>query len=370
VRDAEVVFIAVGTPMLDDGDTDLSAVRAVAAEIGRALNAPKIVVSKSTVPVETGELISSIIAENSSENHHVDVVSNPEFLREGSAILDFMQPDRVVIGTTSPEAEAVMRDLYRSLDAPIVVTDVRTSEMIKYAANAFLATKISFMNEIANICDLVDVDVRTVGQGIGLDHRIGTQFMSPGIGYGGSCFPKDVRSLEKLAAGRAYDAGLLAAVERTNRRQIDVTMAKIVAALHGSAAGKTVGVLGLAFKPNTDDIRGAPALDLIEKLLAAGAAIRAHDPIAADAVRERLGERIVYCNSMYEVLHESDALLLATEWNEYKNIDFAMVRKLMRGTVVIDGRNVFDPELVAAQGLAYVGIGRRKRAHLLDEAVS
>jgi UDPglucose 6-dehydrogenase len=360
IRDSEVLFIAVDTPMADDGAVDLSAVRAVAAAIGQALNGPKTVISKSTVPVETGDLIASIIAENSSEHHRIDVVSNPEFLREGSAVADFMQPDRIVIGTNSAQAEALMRELYRSLDAPILVTDVRTSEMIKYAANAFLATKISFMNEIANICDLVDVDVKAVGRGIGLDHRIGTQFMSPGIGFGGSCFPKDVRALEMIAAGRQYEAVLLRAVETVNRRQIDRTLAKIVAAVGGDARGKTVGVLGLAFKPNTDDVREAPAVHIIERLLAAGAAIRAHDPVAGPAVRAKLGERIVYCEQMYEALHEADALLLATEWNEYKNIDFVMVRKLMRGDKVVDGRNLFDPDAVVAAGLDYIGMGRRK----------
>jgi UDPglucose 6-dehydrogenase len=273
-----------------------------------------------------------------------------------------MQPDRIVIGTNSPEAEALMRELYRSLDAPILVTDVRTSEMIKYAANAFLATKISFMNEIANICDLVDVDVKAVGRGIGFDHRIGTQFMSPGIGFGGSCFPKDVRALEMIAAGRQYEAVLLRAVESVNRRQIERTLAKIVTALGGEARGKTVGVLGLAFKPNTDDVREAPAVHIIERLLAAGATIRAHDPVAGPSVRAQLGERIAYCDQMYEALHEADVLLLATEWNEYKNIDFVMVRKLMRGHDVIDGRNLFDPDEVVAAGLNYIGMGRRKPA--------
>jgi UDPglucose 6-dehydrogenase len=360
VRDSEIIFIAVGTPPGGDGQADLSAVRAVAKVIGQALNGPKIVVSKSTVPVETGEMVSSIIAENATESHHVDVVSNPEFLREGSAIADFMSPDRVVVGTNSAEAEAVMRDLYRSLDTPMVVTNVRTSEMIKYAANAFLATKISFMNEIANICELVDVDVKAVGKGIGFDHRIGTQFMNPGIGYGGSCFPKDVRALEQIAAGRHYDASLLRAVEVINKQQIGFTFAKLMAALDGDANGKTVGVLGMAFKPNTDDIREAPALYLIEKLLAAGARVRAHDPIATDMVRKEYGDKITYCNHMYEALHDADLLLLATEWNEYKNIDFAMVRKLMRGNKIVDGRNVFDPEIVTAEGFEYVGIGRKQ----------
>ena len=360
VRDSEIIFIAVGTPMGVDGNADLSAVRAVAATIGRALNEPKIVVSKSTVPVETGEMVSSIISENSTESFHVDVVSNPEFLREGSAVSDFMQPDRIVVGTNSAQAEAVMRDLYASLDAPVVVTDVRTSEMIKYAANAFLATKISFMNEIANICELVDVDVKSVGRGIGFDHRIGTQFMNPGIGYGGSCFPKDVRALEKIADGRDYDATLLRSVETVNRGQIKRTFDKIEKALGGSVAGKSVGVLGLAFKPNTDDVREAPALHVIDKLIASGASVRAHDPIATEMAKREGNNSIAYCPQMYEAINEVDVLLLATEWNEYKNIDFAMVRKLMRGNVVFDGRNIFDPEKVVAEGLRYIGVGRSK----------
>src|SRR5450631_583934 len=360
VRNSEIIFIAVGTPMGTDGNADLSAVRSVAATIGRALNGPKIVVSKSTVPVETGEMVSAIIAENAVDQHSVDVVSNPEFLREGSAVSDFMQPDRIVVGTSSPQAEAVMRDLYASLDAPFVITDVRTSEMIKYAANAFLATKISFMNEIANICELVDVDVKSVGRGIGFDHRIGTQFMNPGIGYGGSCFPKDVRALEKIADGRKYDATLLRSVEAVNRAQIARTFAKIEQALGGSIEGKTVGVLGLAFKPNTDDVREAPAIHLIDLFVRAGATVNAHDPIAIEGARAEAGDEVTYCVQMYEAINESDVLLLATEWNEYKNIDFREVRKLMRGNVVFDGRNIFDPEKVVSQGLRYIGVGRSK----------
>jgi UDPglucose 6-dehydrogenase len=369
VRDSEIVFIAVGTPMGEDGTADLSAVRAVAAAIGRALNGPKIVVSKSTVPVETGEMVSLIIAENAAEKYTVDVVSNPEFLREGSAVSDFMQPDRIVIGTSSAEAEAVMRDLYASLEAPFVVTDVRTSEMIKYAANAFLATKISFMNEIANICELVDVDVKSVGRGIGFDHRIGTQFMSPGIGYGGSCFPKDVRALEKIAHGRNYDATLLRSVEYVNRAQISRTFTKIETALGGSVLGKTIGVLGLAFKPNTDDVREAPAIHLIDLFIRKGAAVNAHDPIAIDGARNEAGSDVNYCDQMYEAINECDVLLLATEWNEYKNIDFRMVRKLMRGNIVFDGRNIFDPEKVVAQDLRYIGVGRAKDPSLSKVAV-
>jgi UDPglucose 6-dehydrogenase len=361
VRAAEIVFIAVDTPAIEDGTADLSAVRAVAAAIGNALDGPKVVVSKSTAPMETGELIASLIAENSTAHHRVAVVSNPEFLREGSAIADFMQPDRIVIGTNDGRAEAIMRELYRPLNAPIVVTDVRTSEMIKYAANAFLATKISFMNEIANICDVVDVDVETVARVIGLDQRIGTQSMHAGIGFGGSCLPKDLQALEKIAAARQYEASLLGAVAGVNRRQIDRTFDKVAAALGGSVAGKTVAILGLSFKPDTDDIRGAPALLLIERLLAAGASVRAHDPVALETVRAQFGDRIVTCERMYDAVRGSDALVLATEWNEYKTIDFVRVKKLMRGDAVIDGRNLFDPAAVVAAGLSYTGIGRRKK---------
>jgi UDPglucose 6-dehydrogenase len=362
VRAVEIVFIAVDTPTSDDGAADLSAVRAVAVSIGNVLNGPKVVVSKSTAPMETGELIASLIAENSNAHHRVAVVSNPEFLREGSAVADFMQPDRIVIGTNDTAAEALMRELYRPLNAPVVVTDVRTSEMIKYAANAFLATKISFMNEIANICDLVGVDVETVEHGIGLDHRIGTESMRPGIGFGGSCLPKDLQALEKIAAGRQYEASLLASVAGVNRRQIGRTCEKIALALGGSVSGKAVAVLGLAFKPDTDDIRGAPALLLIERLLSAGASVRVHDPVALEPVRAQFGDRIVACEQMYDALRGSDALVLATEWNEYKTIDFARVKKLMRGNAVIDGRNLFDPAAVAAAGLSYTGIGRHNPA--------
>jgi UDPglucose 6-dehydrogenase len=284
-------------------------------------------------------------------------VSNPEFLREGSAVADFMQPDRIVIGTGDAEAERAMRDLYASLDAPIVVTDVRTSEMIKYAANAFLATKISFMNEIANICELVGVDVKSVGRGIGFDHRIGTQFLNPGIGYGGSCFPKDVRALEQIAAERNYDATLLRAVETVNRRQVPRTLEKLRASL-GSLEGRSIAMLGLAFKPNTDDLRDAPAIALINELLAAGATIRAHDPIAMFAARDLFASGVTFHDEIYETMHDADALVLATEWNEFKNIDFARVASQMRGSLVIDGRNVFDPVKVNAAGLDYYGVGR------------
>ncbi len=360
VRASDIVFIAVGTPTRADGHADLSAVRAVARDIGRALDGPKIVVSKSTVPVETGNLIASLIREHAAADHPVSVVSNPEFLREGSAVADFLKPDRVVIGTNDAESERVLRDLYAPLDSPIVVTDIRTSEMIKYAANAFLATKISFINEIANICELVDVDVRAVCRGIGYDQRIGTRFLSPGIGYGGSCFTKDVRALEQLATGRDYPAPLLHAVELVNRRQVERTVVKLERELAGLAE-RVIAVLGLSFKPDTDDIRDAPALAIIARLIDRGATVRAHDPIANDRAREVLGDAPVsFFDDMYDAAAGADALLLATEWNQFRSLDFARCAAVMRGVVLVDGRNVFEPEHVTAAGLRYLGVGRVK----------
>jgi UDPglucose 6-dehydrogenase len=362
VAGADVIFIAVGTPMRGDGYADLSAVRAVARGIGLALNGPKLVVSKSTVPVETGELISAIIRENAAADHPVRVVSNPEFLREGSAVADFLKPDRVVIGTNDPEAERVMRDLYAPLGAPVVVTDVRTSEMIKYAANAFLATKISFINEIANICELMGVDVRDVCTGIGYDQRIGTSFLSPGIGYGGSCFPKDVRALEQLAVAHDYPAPLLHAVELVNRRQVERTASKLERAL-GNLRGRAIALLGLSFKPNTDDVRNAPAIAIAQVLADRGARVRAHDPVAAaQAARELPPDAISFHDDVYEAVEGADALVLATEWNQYRALDLARCAALMRGDVLIDGRNVFEADKAAAAGLRYFGVGRTGRA--------
>lgn len=360
VRDCAIIFIAVGTPTRPDDNADLSAICNVAAIIGRGLNGPKIVVLKSTVPVETCEFVSAIIAENAAEHYCVEVVSNPEFLREGSAVADFMYPDRIVIGADNPKAEAAIRDLYAPLNAPFVVTDHRTSEMIKYAANAFLATKISFMNEIANICDLVGVDIQAVSDGIAVDRRIGSLFMSPGIGYGGSCFPKDVLALERVAHGLSYDASLLRAVDGINRRQVERVCDKIRKALGGTLLGKNACVLGLSFKPNTSDIREAPALRLIDLLVQKGASVAAHDPVAIEGARKNLRALVAYRSDMYEAIKGADVLILATEWEEYRSIDFGLVRKVMRGDLVFDGRNIFDPAKVARVGLRYMGVGRAK----------
>ena len=359
IKASEVIFIAVGTPMGDDGHADLGAVRSAAQTIGRALNGPKIVAYKSTVPVQTGDLIVSIIDEFNLAAHPVHVVSNPEFLREGSAVADFMKPDRIIIGTADADAEAVLTELYAPLEAPIVVVDVRTAEMIKYTSNAFLATKITFINEIANICELVGADIKAVCRGIGYDHRIGTEFFNAGLGYGGSCFPKDMRALASLAASRDYEPALLRAVDEVNARQVTRTLDKLEGAL-GPLAGKTIAVLGLAFKPNTDDTRDSPAIAAVRGLLARGAAVQAHDPVAAASVRADIASdaNITFPDDVYQAMSGADAVLLATEWNEYKTIDFARVRALMRGGLILDGRNIFDPHKVRAAGLEYIGVGR------------
>lgn len=357
VRDSEIIFIAVGTPTRSDGEIDLSAVLAVAETIGRELDSPKILAVKSTVPVGTCEAIEAIVAEHSRRRYRVDVVSNPEFLREGSAVADFLRPDRVVVGTSDPQTEAALRELYAPLDAPLFVTDVRSSEMIKYASNAFLATKVSFMNEIANICELFEADPTAVRRGMGFDRRIGTEHMSPGIGYGGSCFPKDVQALERAACHRGYEATLLRSVEAVNKAQIQRSIARIEGALGGPVAGMKVCVLGLSFKPNTSDVREAPALYLIDSLRRRGANVVAHDPVAIENARALTGAGVGYRSGVYDAIEGCDVLCLATEWSEYKAIDFGAVRRMMRGNVVFDGRGFFDAREVVTEGLWYVGVG-------------
>jgi UDPglucose 6-dehydrogenase len=361
VRAGSIIFIAVGTPMGAGGQADLSYVCEAAREVGAALHGPQIVVSKSTVPVESGSRIASIVRESSSSGAPVRFVSNPEFLREGSAVADFLRPDRIVIGTSDSEAVAVMRELYAPLNAPFVVTDIRTAEMIKYAANAFLATKISFINEIAEICELFGVDVREVCHGMGYDPRIGTRYLDPGIGFGGSCLPKDVRALGQLAAERDYAAPLLHAVELVNREQAERIVRKIDRGLSG-LGDKTVAVLGLAFKPNTDDVRDAPALRIIRRLIERGASIRAHDPVANEAARAGLGPCVAFFDDMYGAVAGCDAVLVATEWSQFRTIDLERCAELMRGDLVVDGRNVYDPADVRAANLRYVGVGRGARA--------
>jgi len=367
LRDATVIFIAVGTPMGDDGHADLSYVKRAALDIAQSLVGPIVVVNKSTVPVETGDLVATIIREHKISKHDVHVVSNPEFLREGSAIVDFMKPNRIVLGVDNPDAEAVMRDLYAPLEATIIATDVRTAEMIKYAANCFLATKISFINEIAAICGDVGADIKDVVAGIGSDERIGPSFLNAGLGFGGSCFPKDVMALSKIAESRKIPARILESVLAVNRDQIANVVAKIDRLL-GAVAGKRLAVLGLSFKPNTDDLRESQAMNLVRTLSSLGATIVAHDPVALEKARLELVDvdNVTLVSSAYEAVEDADGMVLATEWSEYRQVDFAVIRKLMRGDLVVDTRNIYDPVKLKDVGLRYVGIGRKEHVESLD----
>ncbi|MCC3375559.1 UDP-glucose/GDP-mannose dehydrogenase family protein [Cohnella sp. REN36] len=359
IEAADIVYIAVGTPMSESGEADMKYVKAVAKQIGEHLNSYKIVVNKSTVPVGTGELVRQIIFNHRKyPSVHFDVVSNPEFLREGSAISDCMNMDRAIIGSTSDKAAKVIADLHAPFGTRIFITDLESAEMIKYAANAFLATKISFINAIANICERVGADVTHVSEGMGLDSRIGGKFLQAGIGYGGSCFPKDTYALAHIADQSGYDFELLKAVIRTNDRQRLLVLDKLGHAL-GSLAGKRIGVLGLAFKPNTDDMRYAPSLTIVPELVRMGAEIRAYDPIAAETAKPLLPGEVVYCGSVEETIEDCDACVILTEWSEITGMDLAKVPKLMRAALVVDGRNCFAQETMQQHGIAYHSIGRR-----------
>jgi UDPglucose 6-dehydrogenase len=359
-------FIAVGTPPDEDGSADLKHVLAVAETIGEHLIDYRIVVNKSTVPVGTADQVELAIQKVlASRNRAVefDVVSNPEFLKEGAAVEDFMKPDRVIVGTGNPRTAELLRNLYepfnRSHDRMLVM-DVRSAELTKYAANAMLATKISFMNELANIAERLGADIESVRVGIGSDPRIGYEFIYPGCGYGGSCFPKDVKALRASATTSGYTASLLHAVDHVNERQKQVLFEKIRAHFDGNLKGRQIGVWGLAFKPNTDDMREAPSRPLLEALWSAGALVRAYDPVAGDETRRIYGQRedLVICNRADEVLDAIDALVLVTEWREFRSPDFEMIAKSMSKPVVFDGRNVYDPELMIRHGIRYYGIGR------------
>ncbi len=352
---SDLIFIAVGTPQGDDGHADLTYVRQAAIDIARNLNGPKIVVNKSTVPVETGNLVRTLIREYAEAEHDVRVISNPEFVREGSAIGDFMKPDRVVVGCDDDFCADVMRALYQPLDVPVIVVSVRAAEMIKYTANAFLATKISFVNEIANICEQVGADVNDVVYGAGSDRRIGTMFFHPGLGFGGSCFPKDVTALARIAEQRGVDARVLRSVLATNAAQIDRCAEKIAELV---PAGATIALLGLAFKANTDDIRESPPLALLQRLLDAGYAVQVHDPMAVPAVRQRFGDTVEYAGDVYACATGAAALVVATEWNEYKHLDFARIGVLMSARLLFDLRNLYDFEQTARHGFTVIGVGR------------
>ena len=360
VSRALVIFIAVGTPQGDDGSADLQYVWEVARSIGSTMDDYKVVVTKSTVPVGTGQKVARIIRENQSRPLSFDVVSNPEFLREGSAIEDFMRPDRVVIGTSSEQARAIMKDLYAPLyllETPIVITDVETAEMVKYASNAFLATKISFINEMANICELVGANVNVVAKGMGLDKRIGPKFLHAGPGYGGSCFPKDTAAIATRAKEAGYTFQIVESVMKVNERQRGIMVDKIVAALDGQVKGKTLACLGLSFKPNTDDMRDAPSLGILPPLLEMGGTIRAFDPAAMDEAAERMPD-LVFCQDAYDTMKGADCLLLLTEWNQFRNLNWDRVKSLMKGNVVVDCRNIYSPERMAELGFVYHSVGR------------
>jgi UDPglucose 6-dehydrogenase len=356
LQQTEFVFIAVNTPSGPEGEADMTAARAAAQSIGQHLRGPAIVVNKSTMPIGAGDLIASIIGRNVRPDVAFAVVSNPEFLREGSAVQDFMHPDRIVLGATDRQAAEVVAELYAPLQAPVLITDLRTAEMIKYASNAFLATKISFINEIAQICEKLGADVKLVARGMGLDRRIGPGFLDAGLGWGGSCFPKDVRALEHMAAMSGCHPQLLRAVIEINRDARRTVLHRLRNVL-GSLEDRTVGILGLAFKPNTDDLRQAPSLEIIHFLQLDGARVRAYDPAAMEHARRLLPD-VTFCSDPYGVAEGADALVLVTEWNEFKQLDMARIRTLMARPVFVDGRNVYDPEEMWRLGFEYYGIGR------------
>lgn len=356
---AQLIFLAVGTPQGADGSADLSAVWAVGEAIARHANGPKIVVIKSTVPVGTNRALTERIAGNTP--HAIDVASNPEFLKEGAALDDFMKPDRVVVGVRRPEVADVLRELYSPYmrtERPFLVMSPESAEMTKYAANAMLATKISFINEMANLSERLGADINDVRRGIGHDARIGFQFLFPGAGYGGSCFPKDVRALVSLSRQVGAPVRLMQAVDQVNEAQKSVLVTKIKRHFGDALRDKTIAIWGLAFKPRTDDIREAPALTLIDALLAAGAAVRVHDPEAIANTRAIYGDKLVYCDRPYGALEGADALAIVTEWQEFRQPDFEIMRRLMRAPVVFDGRNLYDPKTMSAHGFTYEAIGR------------
>jgi UDPglucose 6-dehydrogenase len=357
---AEIIFIAVGTPQGEDGSADLQHVLAVARDVGRSMNKYTVIVDKSTVPVGTAQTVRTTIAEHTTQPF--SVVSNPEFLKQGAAIEDFMKPDRVVIGIEANDtrAAALMKELYGPFTrtgAPIYVMSTASAELCKYAANSMLATKISFMNEIANVCEFVGADVDQVRQAIGADARIGKSFLFPGVGYGGSCFPKDVKAMLKSAADHGYDFKILSAVEAVNTRQKERLLDKMVAHFD-TMEGRTIALWGLAFKPRTDDMREAPAISIIEGLLARGAKVKAYDPEATATARRIFDGRVALCDKSYDALVDADALAIVTEWNEFREPDFDKMRRLLRTPVVFDGRNIYSPEHMRALGFKYFSIGR------------
>jgi UDPglucose 6-dehydrogenase len=354
-----VIFIAVGTPRRGDGSADMKYVEEVASEIANHMDDYKVIVTKSTVPVGTGEKIREIISRNLKSRTDFDIVSNPEFLREGSAIEDFMRPNRVVLGAASPQAVAIMKDLYKPLyllETPFVITNIETAELIKYASNSFLATKISFINEIATLCEKVGADVHMVAKGMGLDRRIGSKFLHPGPGYGGSCLPKDTTALLKIAEDNNVHLGIVDAAVRANERQ-RVYMVERIKQSMGDLKGKTIAVLGLSFKPNTDDIRDAPSIPIIKTLLKEGAKIRAYDPVSMEEAEKILPE-IKYCKDPYNTLKGADALIIMTEWNQFRNLELDKIKALLNSPFFFDLRNIYDPQKMREKGFQYYSVGR------------
>lgn len=366
LQDIETVFIAVGTPPGEDGSADLSHVITVARELGRNMNSYLVVVTKSTVPIGTSRKVKEVIQDElrlRKADIEFDVASNPEFLKEGAAVEDFMKPDRIILGVESERAKRILSRLYHPFllnGHPIVYMDIPSAELTKYAANCMLATKISFMNDLANLCELVGADINSVRKGIGTDPRIGNKFIYPGIGFGGSCFPKDVKALIKTASEYGYSLEVVKAVENVNNRQKEVMFRKITGHFNGQLQNRVFGIWGLSFKPNTDDTREAPSLKIIDQLIGAGAIIRAYDPAAMTETRKILGNRIEYARDMYDAMVNASALILATEWSEFRIPNYKLLAGIMKERVIFDGRNIYDPSEAMENGFVYYGIGRKK----------
>ncbi|MGA9119036.1 MAG: UDP-glucose/GDP-mannose dehydrogenase family protein [Bacteroidota bacterium] len=359
VESSDVIFLALPTPQSEDGSADLQHVLRVAKQIGKAMNGYKVIVNKSTVPVGTSDRVREVVSKETTQEF--DVVSNPEFLKEGAAVNDFMKPDRVVIGSRSQRALAIMQDLYAPFvrtGNPLIVMDERSAELTKYASNSFLATKISFMNEIAGLCERVGADIDLVRSGLGTDPRIGSQFLFAGIGYGGSCFPKDVAALVKTAHDYGYPLHVLKAVEDVNKRQKQLIVEKVKKHFKNQLQGKTLAIWGLSFKPNTDDTREAPSLTVIEALLKEGVTLKVYDPEAMAEMKKRIGSVVKYVDNNYDAIKGAEALLLLTEWNEFRRPDFDRIKSLLKSPVIFDGRNIYNPKLMREKGFVYYGIGR------------
>lgn len=356
VKKSEVIFIAVGTPPREDGSADLSFVEKVAGDVARAMSSYKLIVDKSTVPVETGDRVEETVRRNLKKNIPFDVASNPEFLREGSAVKDTFKTDRIVVGVKSARAEKILREVYAPIKAPMLVTDIKSAEIIKHASNSFLAAKISFINGVANVCERVGADIKQVAEGMGLDRRIGKSFLNAGIGFGGFCFPKDVEAFMWISGKLGYDFPMLKAIKEINESQKTLFIKKIEEALW-IIKDKTIGVLGLAFKPNTDDMRFAPSIDIIKTLQSGGAKIRAYDPASMPKARGIL-KNVKYCKNLYETARGSDCLIILTEWEEFAAMDLSRIKKLLKHPIILDGRNMFEPAKMKKIGFVYTGVGR------------